>query len=863
MPRPVETFRVKPTLPGELAILKELAHNLAWSWTHDTIELFRHLDPDLWNQSNHNPVKMLGLVKQEKLVLAARDDGFMAQLRRAYHELHDYLSAQTWYSAKYEPMTTPKIAYFSMEFGLTECLPIYSGGLGILAGDHLKSASELGLPLAGVGLLYQQGYFRQYLNADGWQQETFPDNDFYNLPITLEVDATGKPLQVEVAFPERSVFCRIWKAEVGRIPLYLLDTNTPENQPRDRKITYQLYGGDEETRIQQELILGIGGMKALHRLDIHPHVCHMNEGHAAFMALERIRHRMEKDHLSFDEGLEVVRAGTIFTTHTPVPAGIDIFEPAMVDKYFQRFYQEIGVPREEFIGLGRWNPRNPHEPFNMALLALRTTSFANGVSRLHGDVSRKMWQAVWPQVPLQEVPIDSVTNGIHTRSWISAEMSALLLRYLGPNWLRKPADQSVWKGVERIPDVELWRIHERRRERLVAFTRERLGMQLQRRGAAAREIEYAHEALSPEVLTIGFARRFATYKRAGLLLRDVARLKRLLNDPDRPVQFVFAGKAHPRDNQGKELIKQLVHFSREEGVRKRVVFLEDYDMSVARYLVQGVDIWLNTPQRPLEASGTSGMKVIPNGGLNLSVLDGWWVEGYETDTGWAIGAGEEYEDAAYRDEVESKSLFDVIENDIIPLFYDLGNDGLPRKWIHMVKSSMMKLGPVFNTNRMVQEYTDRFYMKAYHGWRGLSADGFARAREVVRWKKGVRNHWGEVEIVRGRLEKAEVQAGTALRVEAEVYLGALRQDDVMVQVYAGPLDSDYSITEGTVRNMRFVDSPQEGVYRYSGFIPCDESGLFGYLIRVMPYHPDLNGSFGLELMRWIGEGNRVPATQQA
>jgi starch phosphorylase len=863
MPRPVETFRVKPTLPGELAILKELAHNLAWSWNHETIELFRQLDPDLWNLSNHNPVKMLGLVKQEKLVLAARDDGFMAQLRRAYHELHDYLSAQTWYAGKYEPATTPKIAYFSMEFGLTECLPIYSGGLGILAGDHLKSASELGLPLVGIGLLYQQGYFRQYLNADGWQQETFPDNDFYNLPIALETDPGGKPLLVEVAFPDRSVFCRVWKAEVGRIPLYLLDTNTPENQQRDRKITYQLYGGDEETRIQQEIILGVGGMKALHRLDIHVHVCHMNEGHAAFMALERIRHRMEKDRLSFEEGLEVVRAGTIFTTHTPVPAGIDIFEPALVDRYFHRFYQEIGIPREEFIGLGRLNPRNPHEPFNMALLALRTTSYANGVSRLHGEVSRKMWQAVWPQVPLQEVPIDSVTNGIHTRSWISAEMSTLLLRYLGPNWIRKPADQAVWKGVDRIPDVELWRIHERRRERLVAFIRERLDTQLQRRGAAAREIEYAREALSPEVLTIGFARRFATYKRAGLLLRDPERLKRLLNNPQRPVQFVFAGKAHPRDNEGKALIKQLVHFSRQEEVRKRLVFLEDYDMSVARYLVQGVDIWLNTPQRPLEASGTSGMKVIPNGGLNLSVLDGWWVEGCETDTGWAIGAGEEYDDPAYRDEVESKNLFDVIENDIIPLFYDTGGDGLPRKWIRMVKASMTKLGPVFNTNRMVQEYTDRFYMKAYHGWKGLSADEFSRAREVVKWKRGIRNHWSEVEIVRGQLEKVEVQAGTALRVEAEVYLGALRQDDVVVQVYTGPLDSDYNITEGTIRNMRFVDSPQDGLHRYSGFIPCDESGLFGYLIRVMPHHPDLNGSFGLELMRWIGEGNRVPVAQQA
>ena len=444
-----------------------------------------------------------------------------------------------------------------------------------------------------------------------------------------------------------------------------------------------------------------------------------------------------------------------------------------------------------------------------------------------------------------------------------SEMAALFLRYLGPNWLRKPADQSIWRGVERIPDIELWRIHERRRERLVAYTRERLAEQIRRRGGSAKETETAREALGPDVLTIGFARRFATYKRATLLLRDPERLRRLLTDKDRPVQFIFAGKAHPRDNQGKELIKQLVHFARQEGIRKRIVFLEDYDMSVARYLVQGVDIWLNNPQRPLEASGTSGMKVIPNGGLNVSVLDGWWVEGYDTDTGWAIGAGEEYSDPAYRDEVESRALFDVLENEVVPLFYDLGNDSLPRKWIARIKTSMMKLGPAFNTNRMVREYTERFYVPAWERWKQLSAGEFARTREVVRWKRDVRTHWNEVRVVSGRLERTDVQAGTTLRVEADVHLGQLKSDDVVVQVYAGPLDADYDITQADIRPMRFVERTADGNYRYSGFIPCDESGLFGYLIRVMPHHPDLNGHFGLEMMRWIGEGERVSTAQPA
>ncbi len=852
MPKSYDTFRVKAFLPEELRTLSELAYNLHWTWHPETIDVFRRLDRDLWNSTHHNPVKMLGVVRQDTLSQAVNDDGFMNHMQRAYDALQEHLNGPTWFESKFGTFDSPKIAYFSMEFGLTECLPIYSGGLGILAGDHLKSASELGLPLVGVGLLYQQGYFQQYLNADGWQQETYPDNDFYNLPVQLELDQNGAPVLVEIPFPGRTVYAQVWRAQVGRIPLYLLDTNVIQNNPEDRRITNQLYGGDQETRIRQEMVLGVGGMLALRTMGIHVHVCHMNEGHAALMALERVRHRKSKDNLTTEQALEIVKSGTIFTTHTPVPAGIDTFEPALVEKYVGNYLEKYGIQKDVFMALGRKNPRDASEPLNMALLALRTTAYANGVSRLHGDVSRRMWHEIWKDVPLQEVPIGHVTNGIHTRSWVSSEMSELLLRYLGPNWLKKPADQSIWQRVERIPDVELWRAHERRRERLVAFARKCLVHQLRRRGVGSKEINAAYEVLNPDALTIGFARRFATYKRATLLLHDVERLKRLLNDPERPIQFIFAGKAHPRDNAGKEFIRELIHFARQEGVRNHIVFLENYDINVARYLVQGVDVWLNTPRRPMEASGTSGMKVIPNGGLNLSILDGWWCEGYETDTGWAIGAGEEYSDPAYQDEVESKNLYDVLENEIIPLFYERTGDGLPRQWIAKVKASMMKLAPVFNTNRMVREYTERFYMKAYSNWKKLSANNFELAKKLVEWKQRVKANWDGVQILSARLHDENAEVGMALRVTAHVRLGELTPDDVVVHIYSGQLDSDRNITDSTIETMKCVnDTGSDGVYEYEGYIPCDESGLFGYSVRVLPYHPDMPDRFDLEMIRWI------------
>jgi starch phosphorylase len=848
-----DTFLIKSVLPPELEPLRELAYNLHWTWNYDTIELFRLLDRDLWRASGDNPVKMLGTIKQEKLSQALNDEGFMAQLDRVYRNLQDYLTGPTWFESKYGEYEKPVIGYFSMEYGLTECLPIYSGGLGILAGDHLKSASELGVPLAGVGLLYQQGYFQQYLNIDGWQQETYPDNDFYNLPIELVRNDNGAPETIEVDFPGRDVRCRIWKLSVGRVPLYLLDTNTPENDRHDRRITQQLYSGDKETRIQQELILGIGGMKALRKLDIHAHVCHMNEGHAAFMALERMRHRVRSNGLTPEEAAEIVKSGTIFTTHTPVPAGIDLFHPMMVEKYLNNIYRELGMKKSTFLGLGRYNPDDEHEQFNMALLALKTTAFANGVSILHGDTSRKLFQSIWPDVPLQEIPINHITNGIHTRSWVSHEMAELFSRYLGPNWLKKPADQSVWQRVEKIPDVELWRVHERRRDRLVAFSRRRAAEQFKRRGAGAKEIDAASEVLNPEALTIGFARRFATYKRATLLLRDPQRLKRLLTNPQKPVQIIFSGKAHPLDNGGKEFIKQIVHFARNHDVRNHIIFLENYDISVARCLVQGVDLWVNTPRRPHEASGTSGMKVVPNGGLNLSILDGWWCEGYDGELGWAIGAGEEYDDQNYQDEIESKALYDVLENEVIPLFYNLSSDGLPHQWIQRIKKSIIKLAPVFSTNRMVQEYTEKYYMRARDNWKNLSSENYQKSRDLVKWKHQIRDNWALVKIVNAGVQKKEVDVGYELKVEAEVKLGQLKPEDIQVQTLSGPLDSDYNLVDPQIAVMTCSGPSREDIFKYEGQITCDESGLRGYSLRVLPHNPDMTDQFGLEHMRWIGE----------
>ncbi|MFP4356555.1 MAG: alpha-glucan family phosphorylase [Phycisphaerae bacterium] len=852
--RPLRTFTIEPALPEALEPLLEIARNLWWCWHGEALNLFRRLDADLWEECYHNPVAMLGRIDQGRLNAVAADEGFLAHLKRVYDNLRAYMDNPGWWQKTYGENDQPAVAYFCAEFGLAECVPIYSGGLGVLAGDHLKSASELDIPLIAVGMLYQQGYFRQRLNADGWQLELYPRNDFHNMPVQPVFDDNGNRVTIGVELPGRTVKAVVWSTQIGRITLYMLDTNVPENSPEDRHITAQLYGGDQEMRIRQEILLGIGGVRMLKALNIQPKCFHMNEGHSAFLAMERIRQLMTGQGLQFDEASVLVSSTNVFTTHTPVPAGNDAFETWLIEKYFESYWPQLGLDRDQFMNLGRQDPGNSDEPLSLTVLALRFSAYRNGVSQLHGDVSRKLWSKVWPQLPLKEVPIAHITNGIHTPTWLSNDMASLYTRYLGPGWTEKPADMSVWKSVQNIPDTELWRTHERRRERLVAFARRRLVQQLRKRGAGSSEIASAQEILDPEALTIGFARRFATYKRASLILSDYDRLTRLLAEENRRVQIIFAGKAHPRDNPGKDLIRQIIHKSRHAPLNQSLVFIEDYDMNVARYLVQGVDVWLNTPLRPMEASGTSGMKVAANGGLNVSILDGWWAEGYEPDVGWAIGSGESYDNLEYQNAVESQSLYDLLEKEIIPLFYNRGQDNLPRGWIYKMKAAMGKLAPVYNTNRMVRQYAEMFYEPAMRQYHHLTGDDMDKVRKASAWRYRLWDNFDEIRIekVSDSLEEqgSNGRVGQQLQVEAIVKLGKLDADDVGVELYCGRLDDDGQLSDGRALPMQRVEQVDGDRAKYSVAMPCSRSGKTGYTVRVVPKSDFYQQTLDLGLVKW-------------
>jgi glycogen phosphorylase len=847
------TFVSIPTLPAALARLKDVAYNLHWAWDQNAIALFRRLDSDLWETTQHNPVKMLGTVAQSQLEAAANDEGFLSHLRTVSEGLDAYLGEKaTWFQRTQRERSPGTIAYFSAEFGISECLNIFAGGLGMLAGDHLKSSSDLGIPLVAIGLLYQQGYFRQYLNEAGWQQEAYPDNDFYAMPLVLERDANGTPLVIKVHYPGDIVTARIWRAQVGRVPLYLLDSNVPENRADYRDITDQLYGGDKETRIRQEVLLGIGGYRALKALQINPTVYHMNEGHSAFLSLERVRWLMETQNLSFAEASVAASAGLAFTTHTVVDAGHDYFDPDLVLRYLGEEAYQLGLNNKDFLALGRQNPNNDSELFCMTILAMKMASFTNGVSKLHAAVTRKVWQNMWPGVPREEVPVTHVTNGVHMCTWLSRDVGQLYERYLGLRWQTEPLDPATWKRVEQIPAEELWRTHERRRERLVAFTRQRLKAQLIRRGAPQWEVEAAGEALDPDGLTIGFARRFATYKRATLIMRDAERLAKLLNNPEQPVQIIFAGKAHPRDDPGKEFIRQIARLAGQEAFRRRVVFLENYDMSVARYLVQGCDVWLNNPLRPQEASGTSGMKAVLNGVLNLSTLDGWWDEAYQTEVGWAIGRGETYENQDYQMQVEAEALYGLLEKDIVPTFYERGLDGLPRRWIAKMKASIEGLAPFFNTHRMVAEYTRRVYLPASTQYQKLTADKFIRARRLAEWKKRVTDNWPRVRVeVEDALHNAQVRVGEKFNVRADVYLDPLFPEDVTVELCLGEVDGQGEMASAESILMQPQERDADGCTVYEARdVACGASGLHGYTVRVLPKHEDLLTPFVPGLITW-------------
>jgi len=846
--RPIDTFTIVPKLPNRLKNLREIAYNLSWSWDKDIIDLFRRLDTDLWEETEHNPVLMLGLIQQRTLQEAANDDAFLAHADRVWESLETYMKSAPWY-AKHRKEENLCIAYFSAEFGITECMPLYSGGLGVLAGDYLKAASDLGMPMVGVGLLYQQGYFHQYLNSDGWQQESYPENDFYNLPIQLERDEKGNPIKIQVEYPRGPVMAQIWRAQIGRVPLYLLDTNIPENaNPEDRDITDRLYGGDQEYRIRQEIMVGIGGLHALEAMGVHPNVYHTNEGHSAFLVLERIRQLMSKYNLTFAEAYEITLAANVFTTHTSVPAGIDMFPYDLIDKYFSSYYEQLGISRGEFLSLGKRS--HDSREFCMASLAIRASSVTNGVSVIHAETARRLWNSMWPQVPGHEVPITSVNNGIHMRSWISKDLEVLLDRYLGPKWSEDPMSEKIFDRIERIPDEELWRTHERRRERLVAFARQRLRTQLERRGAPHSEVEAADETLNPSALTIGFARRFATYKRADLLLKDPERLARIISDEERPVQIIYSGKAHPRDEEAKNIIQKVIQLSHQEPFRGKIAFIEDYSMCISRYMLQGSDIWLNTPRRPNEASGTSGMKAAANGVLNLSTLDGWWDEIYQPGIGWAIGNREIYQDFNQQDIAESNSLYELLEKEIIPMFYERGTGTLPRRWIARMKASMRTICPIFNTNRMLYEYYTKFYRACAQTVEQLSANDFTHAKLLASWRSYIRTNWKNIRIGKVISNADEPEVGSEVKVQAEVCLGAIKPKDVSVQIYYGQIDAKGEIVSGQESEMIDFTPKENGVYIFEGRIPCASSGLHGYSVRVLPKHEYLDNSFMMNLITW-------------
>ncbi|MBD2040192.1 alpha-glucan family phosphorylase [Microcoleus sp. FACHB-672] len=863
--QPIRTFNVSSSLPEQLEPLRKLAYNLHWDWNVETKDLFRRLDRDLWESSRHNPVLMLGTISQDRLQEVAEDEGFLAHMERAARQLDEYLTERNWYR-KHRGHTEQKecYAYFSAEFGLAECLPIYSGGLGILAGDHLKSASDLGLPLVGVGLLYQEGYFSQYLNPDGWQQERYPINDFYNMPLHLERDANGDELRIAVDYPGRQVFARVWRVQVGTVPLYMLDTNIEPNNRYDHDITDQLYGGDIDMRMHQEIMLGIGGVRMLKALGLQPTAYHMNEGHAAFLALERIKEYMQQG-LSYREAQQVVTASNVFTTHTPVPAGFDLFPPDKIMHFVGHYANTFGLPTEEFLGLGRENPGDKQAPFNMATLAIKMASFVNGVAKLHGEVSRVLFQDLWTGLPVNEVPVTSITNGVHARSCVAKFTQELYDRYLGPSWPATPADNSLWDRVDTIPDDELWRNHERCRSELVVFVRERLQKYLRERGASPVEVAEAQEVLDPGVLTIGFARRFATYKRGTLFLRDIDRIKRILLDlhaerfkggmlvgqKKRMVQFVIAGKAHPKDTPGKEVIREIIHSIREQGMGRHIVFIPNYDINVARMMVSGCDVWLNTPRRPREASGTSGMKASMNGLLNLSILDGWWDEADYVRTGWPIGHGEVYDDPEYQDTVEANALYDLLEQEVVPLFYDRDEEGLPRRWVAKMKDSIRLNCPHFNTARMVGEYAMRAYFPASDRYRDMTADNHAAAKTLAGWKTNLFKHWSDIKIEDIDIaEPADLQVNQTIPVKVRLNLAGLTPDDLQVELYQGSVDANGEIVNGMPVVMNFQGKDNSSLSVYTGNITYTSSGLQGVSLRVLPHHPHLSSPYEPRVVLW-------------
>ncbi len=839
----LRSFTVRPSIPAELSALETLAMNLRWAWDAHTRDLFRWVDPEQWDASVHDPVRLLGLVSRDRLEALAADPGFMQFLDEMHTELSGYLSKPRWFQALEGPRALRSVAYFSPEFGIAEALPQYSGGLGVLAGDHLKAASDLGVPLVGVGLFYRHGYFRQQLSIDGWQQERYPDLDPYAMALT-PVDG----VRVEVEIAGSTLRAALWRADVGRVPLYFLDADIEENPDHLRQVTDRLYGGDVEHRLRQEILLGVGGVRALQALGVETQVFHTNEGHAGFLGLERIRQAIVEHGLTYEQAIEAVRAGNIFTTHTPVPAGIDRFPRELIEKYFSAWAKECGVSIDELMALGHRPGDTADERFNMAVMGLRLAGRSNAVSKLHRDVSREMFADLWPDVPEEETPIAAVTNGVHALTWVGAEMDDLLSRYVLPEWSSAGADR--WVRIDEARDDEVWRAKEQGREQLVAFIRRRLRESSLARGMSPSDVVWCDEVLDGKTLTICFARRFATYKRATLLLSQPDRLQAMLLAGDRPVQFVFAGKAHPADEKGKEMIREIVSYAADLGIRHRFVFLEDYDIAVARALYQGADVWLNNPRRPQEACGTSGMKAALNGALNCSILDGWWDELFNGENGWAISSAEQIDDDERRDEVEANSLFELLERQIVPQFYERWEGPVPRRWVRRIKGSLRSLGPEVIAARMVRDYVEDLYEPTATQTDRLSNDKFRPAQDLAEWKQRVVAAWDGVEVLSVETDVAVASLGADRPVEVEVSLGSLDGADVAVQLLHGPVGQAGELEQPTVVTMYESGPGASASRRYRGEFACGQAGRYGFTVRVVPAHDLLTSPVELGRIAW-------------
>ena len=843
---------VVPQLPQRISKLSEISNNLWWSWNTEFLKLLKRMDPDLWERCEKNPVKFLKMISQEKIEQMILDNDFLEEYDKVVENFEDYIkSKDTWFNKKYPSNKDDLIAYFSAEYGLDEIIPIYSGGLGILSGDHLKSASDLGVPFVAIGLLYKNGYFHQKINSRGEQCSEYHNIDLYNLPVLPVKDKMDDDVIIDIPLENKTLYLKLWQINVGRIKLYLMDSDIEQNEEEFKNITLRLYGGDKEMRIRQEIVLGMAGVKALKVLGYNPSVYHMNEGHSSFLTLELIKNIMEEKQISFEMAKEIATVKTVFTTHTPVPAGNDIFDLWLIEKYFNGFWDKLGITKEEFLKLGM--PGNELESgFNMGILALKIAGKKNGVSKLHGEVSRELFSDVWPNIAEDESPITYVTNGIHTCSWLAPNIKELYNEYLPPYWQDNIQFDSTWEKIDSIPNNKLWEAHIERKEKLIRLIKENITERYVSSGIGYDQIAEIVNNLNPRALTIGFARRFATYKRATLIFKDIARLTQILNDEERPVQIVFAGKAHPQDKEGQDLIKYIHEISLMPQFKGKIFLLENYNIGISRYLISGVDVWLNNPRRPMEASGTSGEKASVNGVINFSVLDGWWCEGYTGTNGWTIGTNASYNSYEEQDKADSNSLYHTLENKIIPAYYNQDKEGVSKEWMTYMKNSIKTTGGKYSTSRMVSEYVSDLYMPLCN----LRKQHFENLEEVAdftAWKRNAKSNWDKIELVQDRnVDNAKLVAGTQITVSCEVYLPNINEENADVQVYFGQF-----LDNGTVRNVytetmnKISEDKANHKYTYEAVLDLKTGGNFGYTFRVMPKHPMLIDSEDLDLVKWI------------